>query len=33
VTQFAMINCWLIVSTALAEQGQHYLNPTTAVLP
>ena len=33
LTQLAMINRWLRVMTALAEQEQHYSNPTTAVPP
>ena len=33
LTQLAMINCRLPVSTALAEQEQHYSRPTTAVPP
>jgi hypothetical protein len=31
LAQLAMINCRLPVSTALAEQEQHYSCPTTAV--
>jgi hypothetical protein len=33
LTQLAMINCRLLISTALAEQEQHYSCPTTAVSP